>query len=95
MNGNPIREIYLIPVKLYRRFLSPYLGGDCNYSPSCSLYFMQAVRRFGVIRGTVAGISRILRCSRFFIGGNDPVPDTFSLKAIRDSWVLFRKTKHR
>ena len=61
-------------VRVYRVTLSPWLGGQCRFSPSCSDYFIQAVRKRGVVRGTRMGIWRILRCNPFSTGGYDPVP---------------------
>ena len=61
-------------VRVYRVTLSPWLGGQCRFSPSCSDYFIQAVRKRGVVRGTLMGIWRILRCNPFSKGGYDPVP---------------------
>lgn len=87
-----IRNIYLLPVYLYRALISPLLGsGKCRYTPSCSSYFITAVKRFGIIRGTVMGIARILRCHRGFLGGPDDVPAVWSWKAIRDGWIIYRK----
>ncbi len=61
-------------VRVYRVTLSPWLGGQCRFSPSCSDYFIRAVRKRGVVRGTLMGIWRILRCNPFSKGGYDPVP---------------------
>lgn len=60
-------------VRLYQRFVSPLLPPTCRYTPTCSNYFIEALRRRGPIVGTVKGILRILRCNPFFAGGYDPV----------------------
>ncbi len=60
-------------VRLYQVALSPILGGQCRFSPSCSNYFIEAVRKRGAIRGTLMGIRRILRCHPLGKGGWDPV----------------------
>jgi putative membrane protein insertion efficiency factor len=59
-------------VRLYQIFLSPLLGRHCRFTPSCSNYFIQAVRKYGAIRGSLRGAWRILRCNPFSPGGYDP-----------------------
>ena len=88
-----LRALYLIPVYLYKGVLSPYMGGSCIYSPSCSTYFVNAVSKHGVIKGTILGVSRIFRCSRFYMGGHDPVPEEFSFKQIKNSNTIFKRRK--
>ena len=61
-------------VRAYQVMLSPLLVGSCKFYPSCSEYFIQAVREWGVLRGGWLGIRRILRCHPFGLGGLDPVP---------------------
>jgi len=75
-----VKRIWLAPVFAYRRWLSPMLPRRCKYEPSCSTYTVQAVERFGVLRGTVLACWRILRCNPFSHGGFDPVRETFTLK---------------
>jgi putative membrane protein insertion efficiency factor len=58
----------------YRLALSPLLGPRCRYVPSCSHYTEEAIERFGVTRGGLLGLWRILRCHPFARGGLDPVP---------------------
>lgn len=89
-----LREIFLIPVHLYRAVISPLKGAPCcRYSPSCSGYFLTAVRRFGIIRGSIMGWARILRCRPRYLGGPDPVPDAYSWKAVKDQYIIRRKPK--
>ncbi|MGD1820686.1 MAG: membrane protein insertion efficiency factor YidD [Pleomorphochaeta sp.] len=88
-----LRQIYLIPVYLYKGILSPYIGGSCIYSPTCSTYFLQAVSKHGIIKGTILGVVRILRCSRFYIGGIDPVPEEFSLEVIKKNNTIFKRRR--
>ena len=59
-------------VRLYQVTLSPLLGNNCRYTPSCSQYFIQAVKKYGAISGTWRGLCRILRCHPFRPGGYDP-----------------------
>jgi putative membrane protein insertion efficiency factor len=68
-----LREIFLLPVRAYRRVLSPALPRRCKYHPSCSAYAVEAVRSFGVIRGSVLAGWRLLRCNPWSHGGYDPV----------------------
>jgi putative membrane protein insertion efficiency factor len=58
--------------KLYQWILSPMLGRRCRFEPSCSVYFIEAVRKYGAIRGTLRGIWRICRCNPWNPGGYDP-----------------------
>ncbi len=60
-------------IQLYRTFLSPMLPASCRYTPSCSLYTLQAVEKYGLLRGSFMGARRILRCHPFSEGGYDPV----------------------
>jgi putative membrane protein insertion efficiency factor len=61
-------------VRGYQRTFSHWLGGQCRFTPSCSEYFIQAVRTRGAITGTMLGLWRIVRCNPFCKGGYDPVP---------------------
>jgi putative membrane protein insertion efficiency factor len=62
-------------IKGYRFFISPLLPPACRFQPTCSMYAIQAIERFGVFRGSWMAIMRILRCHPFHPGGYDPVPD--------------------
>jgi putative membrane protein insertion efficiency factor len=64
---------FLVPVRLYRRLMSPLMPAHCKYHPSCSAYAVEAVRTYGVLRGTVLAAWRLLRCNPFSGGGLDPV----------------------
>ncbi|MCL2061304.1 MAG: membrane protein insertion efficiency factor YidD [Firmicutes bacterium] len=59
----------------YQKCISPLLPKSCIYYPTCSSYMIQALRRFGVLKGSALGIKRILRCRPGQKGGVDPVPD--------------------
>ena len=59
-------------VRIYQICLSPLLGQTCRFSPSCSQYFIEAVRKYGAIRGSWKGVRRLLRCHPFNPGGFDP-----------------------
>ena len=59
-------------VRLYQIVLSPILGRHCRFTPSCSAYFIGAVKKYGAVRGAVRGVLRICRCHPFHPGGYDP-----------------------
>jgi putative membrane protein insertion efficiency factor len=70
-----IRGAFVLPVRLYQRFISPALPARCRYHPTCSAYAVEAVRTHGVLRGSVLAAWRLLRCNPFSAGGIDPVAD--------------------
>jgi hypothetical protein len=59
-------------VRVYQYTLSPIIGRQCRFTPSCSNYFIGAVRKYGAIRGALRGAWRICRCHPFHPGGDDP-----------------------
>jgi putative membrane protein insertion efficiency factor len=61
------------PIVFYQRFISPGLPRRCRYEPTCSRYAVQAIRRYGILRGLVLAVWRVLRCNPFSLGGFDPV----------------------
>jgi uncharacterized protein len=67
------RTLVKAPVVLYQRVLSPALPRRCKYEPTCSRYALQAIERYGILRGTVLAVWRLLRCNPFSHGGYDPV----------------------
>lgn len=70
-----MKKIILHMIKFYRKYLSPLKqGGCCRYTPTCSLYALQAVEKYGAFKGSYLAIRRILRCHPFHEGGYDPVP---------------------
>ena len=70
-----VRALLLLSIRAYRRFVSPLLPGACRFTPTCSAYALEAVRRFGAWRGGRLAAARLLRCRPFGGGGEDPVPD--------------------
>lgn len=62
-------------IRFYQVAVSPLFPKSCRFSPTCSEYTVQAVQRFGVIRGLWLGMRRIVKCHPFHPGGYDPVPD--------------------
>ncbi len=70
-----IKRFLIILIKLYRKIISPLKPrANCIYTPSCSLYAIQALEKYGAIKGTYLAIRRIIRCHPFATGGYDPVP---------------------
>ena len=72
-------RLLLFLIALYKRFLSPFMGGQCRFYPTCSTYARIAIARFGPLRGSVLAVWRILRCQPLCEGGMDPVPEHFTL----------------
>ncbi|GAV24075.1 putative membrane protein [Carboxydothermus islandicus] len=70
-----MRKIILLLIRFYQKFVSPILGSNCRFYPTCSQYTYEAIERYGVIYGSYLGIKRILRCHPFNPGGYDPVPE--------------------
>jgi uncharacterized protein len=64
----------LAPIRFYQRFISPAFPRRCKYHPTCSAYAVEAIQRYGILKGTVMAAWRILRCNPFSHGGYDPVP---------------------
>ena len=64
----------LTPIYIYRYFLSPLLGVKCRFAPSCSAYAIEAVEKYGALRGGWLAVKRITKCHPFGGSGYDPVP---------------------
>ncbi|MGD9901477.1 MAG: membrane protein insertion efficiency factor YidD [Spirochaetales bacterium] len=88
-----IVKILLYPIKLlligliyfYKIFISPILPKSCIYTPTCSTYSLEAIKRFGPIKGSFLSAKRIISCNPMAKGGFDPVPDNIKGDA---KWVL-------
>ncbi len=70
-----LRRVAVAPIRAYQRLISPMVGPRCKYHPSCSEYAVQAITRFGILRGLVLAGWRLLRCNPWSHGGLDPVDD--------------------
>jgi putative membrane protein insertion efficiency factor len=68
-----MRKIFVKPIEVYRRFVSPMLPPSCRYWPSCSEYALQAIQKHGVLKGGLLGAWRVVRCNPWSRGGIDPV----------------------
>ncbi len=71
----PLARLAALPVRAYRLLLSPWLGLNCRYQPTCSAYALEALEKHGAIRGAWLAIRRIVRCHPGGGSGYDPVPD--------------------
>ncbi|MGB1159122.1 MAG: membrane protein insertion efficiency factor YidD [Porticoccaceae bacterium] len=70
-----MRRLILGLIKLYQLVLSPLLGKNCRFHPTCSEYAAEAIDRHGVVRGGYLSLRRLIKCHPFHSGGFDPVPD--------------------
>jgi putative membrane protein insertion efficiency factor len=66
-------QLALTTLRIYKRWVSPAIPSACRFYPTCSEYMMQAIERYGVLRGIGMGLRRLLRCHPFHQGGVDPV----------------------
>ena len=73
-NKSTPQKLAITCIKGYQRFISPMLGSNCRFYPSCSCYASEAIERFGVIKGGWLASKRILKCHPLNKGGEDQVP---------------------
>ena len=70
-----MKKILLKCIRFYQRYLSVLKGGStCKFYPTCSQYAVEAIEKYGALKGGFLAIKRILRCNPFIMGGYDPVP---------------------
>lgn len=69
-----VQRLFLRLIRFYQRYISPGLGSNCRFYPTCSQYTYEAIAKYGVVRGGWLGVRRIARCHPFNKGGFDPVP---------------------
>ncbi len=69
-----MRPLLLLALRAYRYLLSPLIGNHCRFAPTCSQYAMEAIDRFGALRGSWLALRRVARCHPWHAGGFDPVP---------------------
>ena len=74
-------QVLAVPLLAYRYGISPVIGPRCRFHPSCSTYSLEALQRFGALRGAWLAGARIARCHPWHPGGVDPLPDTFESAA--------------
>ncbi len=68
-----LKTILIGSIKHYKLFISPAMPYSCRYYPSCSQYAIEAIEKYGPLKGGAFGVARILRCNQFFPGGPDPL----------------------
>lgn len=76
-----MRKILIGIIRVYQYAISPYLPPHCRYTPSCSSYAVDALGRFGILRGGWMALKRIARCHPWHEGGYDPLPESDHHKA--------------
>ncbi|HEY5556199.1 membrane protein insertion efficiency factor YidD [Acetobacterium sp.] len=69
-----LKKLLITIIRGYQKFLSPFLGNNCRFNPTCSEYFILAVEKYGVFKGIYLGGKRIVKCHPFNPGGYDPLP---------------------
>ncbi|MBI9045445.1 MAG: membrane protein insertion efficiency factor YidD [Anaerolineaceae bacterium] len=83
-----LRWPFLLLLRIYQKTISKALPPDtCRYYPSCSHYSYQSIYKFGVLKGSLLSIWRVLRCNPFSSGGFDPIPESF--KSLKE-WKFIR-----
>ena len=69
-----INFFFILPIKMYQILLSPLIGPSCRFNPTCSHYAIQAITKYGALKGLYLALKRIIRCHPWGESGNDPVP---------------------
>ena len=75
-----MKRLLIGAIRIYRKTLSPFMGQQCRFEPTCSHYGEEAIAKHGALRGIILTVWRILRCGPWSKGGYDPVPETFLVK---------------
>jgi len=73
--GEAVGKILIGLIQAYKFFLSPWVGQHCRFQPTCSTYTMDAISRYGALKGSWLGLRRLSRCHPWSAGGVDPVPE--------------------
>lgn len=73
--GEAMGKILIGLIQAYKFFLSPWVGQHCRFQPTCSTYTIEAILRFGALKGAWLGMRRLSRCHPWSVGGSDPVPE--------------------
>ena len=69
-----MKTVLILLIRGYQKFISPFFPPTCRFYPTCSSYFIQALEKYGLLKGVGLGVRRVLRCHPFHPGGHDPVP---------------------
>lgn len=75
-----MRRVLIAAVRVYQRHISAHTKPSCRFTPTCSAYAIEALARFGALRGSLLAVWRILRCNPFGGHGYDPVPERFTFR---------------
>ncbi|WDF67898.1 membrane protein insertion efficiency factor YidD [Sphingobacterium oryzagri] len=70
----PLQGLFILIIRFYQLVISPFLGANCRYTPTCSQYGKEAILKYGPFKGGLMAIRRILRCNPWGGHGHDPVP---------------------
>ena len=70
-----MKRLLILLIRFYQQAISPFKQRCCKYYPTCSNYALEAIERFGALKGSLLALYRILRCNPFSRGGYDPVPE--------------------
>jgi len=81
-----MRKILVKLIRGYRLVLSPWMGNQCRFYPTCSVYAEQAIHRHGSLKGSWLAGARLLKCHPWHPGGIDPVPEKTSLPDIKSKY---------
>ncbi len=88
-----IRRLLILLIRGYQKFISPMLGDNCRFYPTCSAYAIEALQVHGVLKGSLLAVWRILRCNPFGRGGMDPVPPRGRWKNTPEDVARFRRMR--
>jgi putative membrane protein insertion efficiency factor len=69
-----LKRLVVVLIRFYQYAISPFLGRSCRYHPSCSEYAVEAVEKYGALKGSWLAVKRVGRCHPWHPGGYDPVP---------------------
>ncbi len=72
---NPLTWLFLKLIRFYQLFISPLLGSNCRFMPTCSAYATQSLKTYGLLKGSYLSFKRIIRCHPWGGSGYDPVPE--------------------
>jgi len=69
-----MRKLITTTIRGYQLLVSPFIGNNCRFYPSCSCYAEESVNQYGVLKGVYLTLRRLIKCHRYHAGGYDPVP---------------------
>lgn len=81
----PLARLLSLPIKAYRLVLSPWIGHNCRFQPTCSCYALEALEKHGAARGGYLAVRRLARCHPLGSSGYDPVPEKKSVTPVSSS----------